>query len=122
VGYLHHTVKDFIQLSDVWKKLLSATKPTFDPDMHLSISRIAYLIRTIVKGESMWADCDKSNTSSPVLTLSSFWFVVIDCIDRIRIYRPPEMQVQLFEEIKCAVEGIIVRYAASSNLVTYGDC
>src|ERR1019366_6571665 len=36
VGYLHRTVKDFIEKTDIWDKLLNATNASFDLGARLS--------------------------------------------------------------------------------------
>jgi hypothetical protein len=40
IGYLHRTVRDFIQRPDIWKKLAEGTKSSFNPRMQLCIAQI----------------------------------------------------------------------------------
>jgi hypothetical protein len=43
VGYLHRTVKDYIERGDTWRRLLDATNTDFNPRSRLAVSHISLL-------------------------------------------------------------------------------
>jgi NACHT domain len=87
VGYLHRTVKDFIEKNDVWDKLLKATNVSFDPGMRLSISclsslkltNLALVVLSRIR-EGIMEGYD-SVSRDP----AQFWIDVVHCIWNIRL-------------------------------------
>jgi hypothetical protein len=125
VEYLHRTVKDFIQKSDVWNKLLSATKLSFDPGMRISVSRISCLkIVNILYGEKLLTEFEEMYILSSMHTPATFWSRAISSIRLIVSYGPqvPGSQVRLLDEIGGAVEGIMAAQPVGYDPVTYGEC
>ncbi|KUJ14272.1 uncharacterized protein LY89DRAFT_133939 [Mollisia scopiformis] len=113
VGYLHRTVKDFLQKIDVWERLLHATSPSFDPAMRLSVSHVAHL--KILPTNSRY--CIGAEYASQMRDLREFWIAVIHCIWLILRHGPhaTEVKLRLLEEVNDIVDEIITRAASNNN-------
>ncbi|CZR65525.1 uncharacterized protein PAC_15425 [Phialocephala subalpina] len=132
VGYLHRTVKDFIEKPVVWDKLLEATNASFGPSLRLSISRL-FSLKTI-----RLVNCLPSTEHivveqhpSVLRDHAKFWIDVVHCIWDIRLYGPKaqDTQVRLLEELKRTMEEIMNKGAYNldrldsySEPLSYGDC
>jgi hypothetical protein len=124
VGYLHRTVKDFIQKSDIWDKLLDATDPLFNPALRLCVSHISYL--KILPVNAVGCTNDESSYDYINSNLLKFWVIVVHCTWVILTHSPEELKLRFFEEVRGAVDEIVRRGFSSreSNFtrIDYSHC
>jgi hypothetical protein len=112
VGYLHRTVKDFIQRPDVGKRLVDGTKPSFNPRMQLLVSQLACFKVT---------DFGSFRDPKDLLRTTPFWKQFTSLIHQIIQDGPdsPELQAYLLNELDRAaidINGPLAMHWTSSML------
>jgi hypothetical protein len=108
VGYLHRTVKNFVQKRDVWRKLLEATSPSFNPLMRASAALVCHL--KILPANSITCT-EREEYAGETRTADKFWPDVLGCINTILTFwsKIPEVKLRLLKEIGNTVDTIMIR-------------
>jgi hypothetical protein len=128
VGYLHRTVKDFVQKSDVWQKLLEATSPSFDPHMRASAALICHL--KILPTNSI-ACTERKEYGDETRRIDGFWPEVFNCISITLTSWSTfsELKLRLLKEIRNVVDEIMNRNlrtqdfgATNYEMIRYATC
>jgi hypothetical protein len=124
VGYLHRTVKDFIQKPDVWDNLVTATGSSFDLGLRLSVSRVSGLKILHTAKLTALGEHSVVYNSTDMRLRSQFWSRVISSIWLIEFQGPkePKIKLRLLEELKSILDEVIARGTFASEPMSYATC
>jgi hypothetical protein len=108
VQYLHRSVRDFVQRSDIWSKLCEATLTPFNPVMRLAISTIA---------------CFKMSylTSTYGSEDTNFWELLIASMIDLYRHCTPGMLHRLLDELGKAA-GTTMASGVAGHRIKYHQC
>jgi hypothetical protein len=124
VEYLHRTVKDFIQKSDVWNKLLNSTKLSFDPGLCLCVSRIAYLKIAYTDERSKDPEYSIEFNAGGMHTAGSIWRWALSSVQLLLARRLQMLEIQwrFLEEVKGTLDPVMARGTVAIDQISYGNC
>ncbi|KAE9362558.1 hypothetical protein N431DRAFT_145544 [Stipitochalara longipes BDJ] len=122
VGYLHRTVKDFIQRGEVWHKLVAATDPSFDVGVRLCISRLSCLKTLYTAGLGNQNEGSIMLNAANMRTLSEVWIGIVNCIWLIEFRGPKDPKLKAhFNDFKTLVESRGLSYGCTLLQIATND-
>lgn len=107
VGYLHRTVKDFIQRPEIWSKIREATPSAFDPTARLAASYIGLFKINVTSAGKLEAKVDKISDASEPPEFCRPFLNGIEAIIGFKVSM--EFQVRLLDELVKAAEFIMAK-------------